>query len=698
MKTTAFVCACALLLAGEVAHAQQVIRGRAISADAQTPVAGAVVTHPATGVQAITAADGTFQLTVNESGAANLTVEHIGYITLHRAVHGSDVVLRLERKVTELDALVITASRRLQKLVDTPVTTELITRREIEETGGSDVAAVLLERTGIALEGGHPNGTGAMLQGFDAQRVLILLDGQPLTGRMSGSFDVSRIPAAMLERIEVVKGPQSTLFGSDALGGVVNLITRNVGNSTAVSAEATSGTQGRIDFSGRVQGSLGTLQLLADGGRRQIGLTPGISRDAGARSEQWDVMLKARLPISDAMAVEASGLLVDESQRWQTGQLYNFADNLQLSGRLGAEVTLGAHRFAPTLFTSEFRHTPARSSTTDITTPGITETQRLRELEITHSYQNGRIAFDNGVEARAELLRSPNIQGEERSLDGVDAYSQLTWSLGRIDLVPGVRVSSSEAWGTHWTPRMALRLRATDALTLRLSAGNAYRAPAFKELFMSFLNAGASTQYMVRGNADLRPESSTNYSVGLEVTQPRYYIRGQLFHNNFDDFIETQLVGDSAGFALYTYGNIANGVTRGGEVEVNTTWRGARLEAGYSYLDAYDSNTDEELLGRPRHSGRLYGGYTFSFGTRVGVTGVFTGRTPIQRTETETLMRSAFTRLDARISHEVLNGVELSVGANNVFDARPAGWPGYTGRHMYIGAAWRPSSLEGNNP
>lgn len=691
MKPLALVWAAALLLAGEAVQAQHVVRGRAVSLETQAPIAGVLIRHAATGAQAITGADGRFQLAVADTIAIPLIAEHIGYITVDRVVRGSEVELKLERRVTEVDALVVTASRRLQKLVDTPVTTELITRREIEETGGTDVASVVLERTGIELEGGHPTGTGAMIQGFDAQRVLILLDGQPLTGRMSGNFDLSRMPASILERIEVVKGPQSTLFGSDALGGVVNLITRKNVPGTAFSAEVTSGTQGRVDFSGRAQSTFGNLSVLVDGGRRQIDLTPGLARETGSRSETWDLMLKARLPVSDAVTFETSGLLVDESQRWQTGQLFNFSDNTQLSGRLGAEIALGAHRITPTLFTSDFRHTPGRSTSSDNNVPGDTETQRLTELEVLHSFRAGAFTFDNGVEARSEMIRSSNVVGETRSLDGVDAYSQLTWALGVAELVPGVRMSTSEAWGTHWTPRLALRLRASDAVTLRASVGAAYRAPAFKELYMSFLNSGATFQYMVRGNEDLKPESSTNYSLGAELTKPRYYLRAQLFYNDYDDFIETQLIGDSAGFSLYTYGNIANGYTRGGEVEVNTTWRGARLEAGYSYLEARDRNTDLVLLGRPQHSGRVYAGYTFGFGTRVGLTGVFTGRTPIERTDSGVVYRDAFARVDARLSHTLLHEFEVSIGANNIFDVQPEGWPGYTGRHLYIGAAWRPS-------
>jgi outer membrane receptor for ferrienterochelin and colicins len=599
------------------------------------------------------------------------------------------VVFALDESVTEVDAVVVTASRRLQKLKDAPVATELITRAEILQTGGSDAAAVLLERTGIELEGGHPAGNGAMLQGFGAERVLVLLDGQPLVGRMSGSFDLSRIPVGMLERIEVVKGPQSTLFGSDALGGVINLITRDAVGGWRGSAELMSGSHDRLDAAARVQGTMGKASILIDGGRRQIGLTPGITRDGGARSQQWDALVKSALVLSPVASLEANALVVDESQRWQTGQLYNFADNLQLAGRVSGSLALRGHTFTPTISMSEFRHTPSRSTTDEVTVPGETEKQRLGEAELVHSFRSGSAVFDNGIEVRDELLTSPNIRGGSRSLSGVDAYSQLSWSLGSLDIVPGVRLSTSEAWGEHWTPRLALLYRASNSVSLRGSVGSAFRSPAFKELFMSFLNLGTGAGYMVRGNEQLAPESSINFSLGGELIRPSFYARVQLFENRFDDFIETQLVGDSAGMAIYSYGNIANGTTRGAELELNTSWKGARLEAGYSYLHTRDEATDETLLGRPAHSARLMGGYTFGFGTRVSATAIYTGATPMQRAESGTLTRDAYVRIDTRVAHALPYGLELSLGVNNVADGRPALWPGYTGRQIYAGASWR---------
>jgi len=106
-----------------------------------------------------------------------------------------------------------------------------------------------------------------MLQGLGSERVLVLLDGQPMVGRISGQIDLSRIPASMVERVEVVKGPQSSLYGSEAMGGVVNVITRRASPERwDAGVDLTAGTQGRADVSSMLRGTLGAFEYLVDAG------------------------------------------------------------------------------------------------------------------------------------------------------------------------------------------------------------------------------------------------------------------------------------------------------------------------------------------------------------------------------------------------------------------------------------------------
>jgi outer membrane receptor for ferrienterochelin and colicins len=605
---------------------------------------------------------------------------------------GSPLLIPLTPRPVVLEALVVTAGRRLQRLADVPVATELVSSREIRETGATDLASVLTERTGVDLAGGHPSGAGVMIQGMSSERVLVLLDGQPFIGRISGAIDVSRIPTSMIERVEVVKGPQSTLYGSEAMGGVVNVITRRPGASAwSASASAAGGGQGRLDLSLGATGGAGPLSGVLDLGRRSIELVPGQEGEGGGQADRWDgsATLGWATPV-EGLEVEAGALLLDERQRWRSGPLWQFADNRQWSGRLAAVWERGRHRLVPTLHGSAFDHL-SRSATGTEPVPGSgeAETQRLVEGELLYGLGLGPHALDLGVEARREGVTSDRVLGGERTDETVESFAQATLSWGDVALVPGVRATWSEPWGTHWTPRVAALVRPTPAVAVRLSAGEGFRTPAFKERYMDFLNVGPGFGYTVRGNPDLRPEVSRNLGASVEWAGARAYVRLQVFHNRFDDFIETRAVGDSSGVTVYTYGNVDDGVTQGGELEAALTWGGWRIEGGYGVLRAEHADGGTPLLGRPRSSARGVIGHTRPDGLRISLTGLYTGKTAMSVGDAGTVWREGFLRFDARVARELPGGFEVVVGADNVLDERIPDWPGFAGRHLYTALSWR---------
>jgi outer membrane receptor for ferrienterochelin and colicins len=644
----------------------------------------------------VTAEDGTWRIGPIPAGLYRVSVEHVGFAETNRRIDvpfGEEPLrIRLSARPLALDALVVTGGRRAQRMSETIVATELVTRDEIRETGASDLAAVLTERTGVELEGGHPVGAGVMIQGMGSERVLILLDGQPFIGRISGKIDVSRLPTSMIERVEVVKGPQSTLYGSEAMGGVVNVITRNPeGSAWTPAAVATAGNQGRLDIGGNILGGIGPVTAFAGVGRRSVKLAPGWSGESGSVSERWDALAKVgwKSPV-EGLTVEASGLLLDERQRWQSGQLYQFADNTKWSARLGSMWERGRHRVAPTVFFTSFAHQSRRATSEEpIAGTGEKETQRLAEAEVLYGLAIGPHSLDAGIEARRETIHSDRVMGAERVDETVETFVQSPIAWRSFSIVPGVRVTRSNPWGTHWTPRIAVMYRPVPEIALRLSSGEGFRAPAFKELYMEFLNVGPGFGYTVRGNPDLQPEVSRNMTASLEWAGARTFLRVQAFENRFDDFIETRAVGDSSGIIVYTYGNVDDGHTRGVEFEAGAVWRAWRIEGGYSVLRAELAATGESLLGRPEQSARGTMSYAHPSGLRFSLTGVYTGETAMQRTEIGTRWREPFTRFDVRIAKELPGRFEAVLGMDNLFDRQLADWPGFTGRHIYTSISWR---------
>lgn len=677
------------------------LRGTVVDAGSALPLDGAqiVVTGPTPamvqsdsrgGWQVAGLAPGRYRILARRIGygARDLTVElSAGEVAERRVV--------LTAMPVALDQVVVTAARREQALKDVAVTTEVVTRREIEQTGASDLSSILTEQLGIELQGGHPAGAGIMLQGLGSERVLVLLDGQPVTGRISGVFDVSRIPASVIERVEVVKGPQSTLYGSEAMGGVVNIITRSpLAHTLGGSAAISIGTQGRLDGTVGTMLGRGDWSSAVNVSRRRTELTPGRNTEEGALAARTDLAAKVVWSPDSATSLEASVLALDERQRWLSGSYFNFGDNSQVSGRLTGALLRGRHRLVPALHVSVFDHL-SRASTEPKPIAGDTgqrQVQRLFEAELIYNTQLGgarQHALDLGVELRREDTRSGNVPGGLRALMTLEPFAQLELRAAALRVVPGVRMSWSEQWGTHLTPRLALRYEASDAITVRASASSGFRAPDFKELYMFFQNQSAG--YAVEGNADLRPESSRNLTAGVEWAADRIYLRGQLFQNEFRDFIETRPISAPGEPPVYRYENIDDGWTRGAELESGFSSGRVRAELGYSRLATRDRATGEPLLGRAAHSGRAGATLSLPLGLRLSATAVHTGRTPMQRdTASGAVMgwRDAFTRADVRIAQHLPGGLQLSLGADNVFDQRPAEWAGFTGRHLYTTLTW----------
>jgi outer membrane receptor for ferrienterochelin and colicins len=649
-------------------------------------------------VAARTGQRGEWRLAALPAGTTTLLFRRLGYAPRRSTI---DVVANEERSsrvllapfALPIEDLVVTASRRPERLADAVVTTELVDRSTIEMTAAPDLAAVLTEQTGIQFAEGHPAGAGVMMQGLSSERVLILLDGQPLSGRLSGTFDLGRIPTSTVERVEVVKGPQSTLYGSEAMGGVVNIITRRPDAAVAnVSAHFLYGGSGRRQGDVSLEGGIGGVRARLSGGRRQQDRVPGQADRAGAFAREDDGTLSVTWRASEQVNVEGSGLFVQERLRSKSGSLYQFADNTQIVARLSARRAVEERSLQGTLHFSSFENL-ARTSAFDrpIAGTGNTQTQRVLKGELLwHTPLVSTLSADLGIEGRSEYIASSDgrIAGGPRSLGTAEGYAQLDWRVGRLSVVPGARMSVSEQWGSHATPRMAMRYSVSGPLTVRGSASGGFRAPDFKELYLDFTNEPAG--YAVSGNPSLRPESSTNLSVGADWNRPAAFARVQGFWNQLNDFIETRPDSSSSSLVRYTYGNVAEGKTWGIDAELGGVIGGLRLEVGYGWLRTEDGGTGKPLLGRPEHSARATMSYGATRGPRFSASAVYTGATPMERDSTGavTSTREAFPRIDLRIAQRLMWGMELSGGVDNVFDARPEEWAGAVGRVGYVGVRW----------
>lgn len=660
------------------------------------PVSGASIVIDSMRVSQVTDGAGRWSGSVSV-GTRRIRVLSIGFRPRDTVVavgrEGATVHVDLPETMVPLGGIVVTAARREQRLAEAVVETELITSRDLAG-GSSDLASVLTERVGIQIDGGVPAGAGIQLRGFGSRRVLVLLDGQPLVGRVNGTMDLARLPVSGIERIEIVKGPQSTLYGTDAIGGVINVITKPAPSGDAVAGvTTTTGSQGRTEVSGDAGWRNGRWSTAMDGGYSGVSLVPGVASDVATYSRRAHGGLRGRWDVDSAFRVEYGAFGVLERQRYRTGQLYHFGDNVQSSLRLGAHNEGTLDRWSATVSASLFDHlSRAATRGTPVSDSGSRDHQRLVQAELLWSGVRGPRLWDAGVALRREWIQADRLSDESRAIAGVEPFAQATLSLGSVLVTPGARLSWSDRWGRFVAPRVAAMLRPADNLAFRAALGKGFRAPDFKELYLSFVNDAAG--YAVYGNPDLRPERSTSMSLGTEWTGARAFARATAFTADYRDFIETK-APDAAG--TYTYGNIDRGWTRGIEMEGGVLVADWRVEAGGERLWTRDQSSGSPLLGRTPYSLRASIAGPVLPSTRATIRMAYAGRTPIARNESSGTVqyRGAFPRLDLRLARQLGNRLELSGEMRNVLDRQlGAEWPGFTGRQALLQLRWRSEALE----
>lgn len=607
----------------------------------------------------------------------------------------NDVTVRIDlaEAIVPLGRIIVTAARREQRLADAVVETEVISARDLER-GPSDLASVLTERVGVQLDGGVPAGAGVQLRGFGSRRVLVLLDGQPLVGRVNGNLDLSRLPVSGIERIEIVKGPQSTLYGTDAIGGVINVITKQAAaNGRTAALSTTAGSHGRTEITGDAAWRNGALSTAVNAGYNGIELVPGVSSDVATYSRRAHGGLRGGIQVDSALRVEWGGLTVVERQRYRTGQLFHFGDNVQASGRLGAERGGALNRVKATMSASTFDHlSRAATRDTPASDSGSRDRQRLLQGELLWNAVRGPRIWDAGVAVRREWIDADRLSEQAVAIVGVEPFTQATFSIGDVIVTPGARLSWSDRWGSFLAPRVSTLWRPLDGLSIRGSFGRGYRAPDFKELYLSFVNEAAG--YAVYGNPDLRPERSTSVSLGSEFAGSRAFVRAAAFSASYRDFIETRAPDPNG---VYTYGNINRGWTRGVELEAGFLAGDWRFDAAGERLWTRDDSTGASLLGRTpvtirtSATGPLYASF------RGAVRFAWLARTPINRDERTAAIeyRNAFPQLDVRLSRALFDRFELGGEVNNLLD-RELGdaWPGFTGRRFAIRMRWGGDKLD----
>ena len=669
------------------------VTGTVVDSTTGAVVSGAVLRAAIAGNRVVTNRSGEFSLAAGP--VDTLTIQALGYRWIRMVVALASGPLRIVLSPAPelISDLVVTASRRVERAEASAVQVATISAAEIAAAGAASADRALERLPGLQVLPNAPTGSNLSIRGVNGARVLVLIDGEPVPGSLLENRDLSRLSTVAIERIEVVKGPLSALYGSDALGGVVNLITQSPRGPLTATAEARAGDFGRRELRlGAAAG--GAVAFRVDGGAREHQEVASIDPAPGALSRVWDLRSTVRWAATGSLAFRGDLSLFRERQRWQVSSdgFNGFNDNRGVTGWLestwiGERSSLRG-RVVFEDYTHRFRQ--ARATQPLGTDSAPAQSERVTRGNLGWSRRLGGHSFDLGIDASHRAIESPGKLNATAADDLVEGYIQDGWTRAKFLIQPAARLSWNSRWGTAVTPSLALAWDRSSSLRLRLSGGRGFRGPSFKELAWDFPNPLAG--YTLRGNPDLRPERSWQTALGGSWTIDRnLVVDAEVYRNDIRDLIELVEAGTDpgSGLRLFTTRNVNRTRTEGADLLLRWSGRGWETSAGYGILSAVDRSTGAALERRAKHQAKVRAGRGFGPRFDGGLSLVVTGAAPVTLPDGTGARQEPYAAAAVYLRFEVTPGTTLSTGIDNLFDAKPGNWVGVIGRRVYFGVSTR---------
>lgn len=594
-----------------------------------------------------------------------------------------------EQAPTELDDVVVTATRTPVSIADSVVPVQVIDREQIDRSQAGSLLDLLRGRAGLDFvnQGGPGKITSLFMRGSASSQVLVLVDGVRIGAASSGMPALQDLPIDQIERVEIVRGPRSSLYGSEAIGGVIQIFTRAAGQGLQQNLALTAGShnlrQASAGFSNRGERGWVSAQgawQKTDGINACNGsatLFQGCYVDEPDRDGYRNTSLNVRGGYALGETLSVEGHVLDAASRNQyDGSIYggNEADNQQ-------RVYGGKLRWAPG---DAFRLSA--------------QVGRNDDQADSYYVQAGKRSFVSTFDTRRDTASVQGdflfAEGQQLSVggdwqkdqvtsttaysidnrDNTGVFAEYQGRFGAHSLQASVRNDDNEQFGNHTTGSLGYGLALGHGLRLTASAGTGFKAPTFNDLYFPWSS-----------NPALKPEESTSVNVGIA----QYGEGWNWTFNAYESRIDQLIALDST----YTPYNIAKARIRGAELTGFASLAGFDINAQASFTDPRDhtrgaASYDNWLPRRARSSGRL--DVDRGFGPlRVGVTATATGH----RFDNagNSLRLAGYGTVDLRVEYAINEAWSLQARAANVFDREyeTVAWYNQPGREYQLTLRYR---------
>lgn len=634
----------------------------------------------------------------------------------------------VEHHVDNLLPIVITGTRSEKYQSDTPVRTEVISRAQIESQHAQNVSDALKTLPNLLLKPIHgKSGVEVWMQGLNSDQVKILIDGMPISASTGSTVDLTQLSTVDIERIEIVKGATSALYGSSAMGGVINIITRRPAEPLTYNVTLEAGSFGEDN----PDGGLSTAAL-----RR-------LSSHVLTRQGAWSSRLNLDVSASDGFdatptdwatqGAQGSRITLGGGLTWEgandtrydvglTGYMEDLTNNLlenaggklikkvkeENSERLRGQITGRWQLSEGELSASVVKETLVNISYQDVVATVEKEKRREAKLDFEqgtvdfmtslgggHDINMGLLLFKETLSQQADQSYEVASGTERKS---IELYVQDDFFVGDWEFLPGVRLQNDSDFGNQASPKLNFRY---DFLAsgmwqtfLRGGVGLGYRVPNLKERHYQFDHSHLG--YVVQGNSALLPEKSLSYQLGLGLQNGDATIYNiNLFLNEISNLISTTLdksatQARSDNVSVYQYQNIAQARTYGIELSVEQAVSDRfSMSGGYTWLTANNPQTNRTLTKRPEHQLKMHLNYQIpQWQTQVSLVGRYQS---FEYVDSDLSQKSpAWSEFDVKLNQPLNTQLSVFGGVNNLTDSQKDFADGSDfrpeiGRFIYVG-------------
>jgi len=623
-----------------------------------------------------------------------IKITYIGYETFSGMIEpGESPVVRLKPSVTTFDETVVTAQY-------TPVSADrslyrinVINSMQIQKKAANDLSGLLRNQLNVRISQDAALGAGMSIQGLSGENVKILVDGVPVIGRMNGIIDLAQLTVQNVQQVEIIEGPMSVIYGSNALAGVVNIITKaNDGHRFSANGESYIESVGVYNFDGGINLNRGKQGLTLHAGRnffsgfqgkytgRELEWKPRrqLNLDAGYTLNLKKMNLSSHFNFFDELMIGKGALAQPYfyqafDYKYHTDR-YTASANMETKGcnHFTANASYSFYNRARTKYFNDLSIPEMKAVESDTSFVGAVMSRGM----YTYRGTSGKLGFQTGYDINHEWAGGDRIGGSHRQISDVAAFLSMQYQpLEFISIQPGMRLAYNSQYKSPLIYALHTRFTPYKGATLRASFSSGFRSPSIKELYMYFYDSN----HDIIGNPDLMPEESKHVQLQfvhrIEGTDYATEAELNVFYNDIRNNITLARVGVST--LKYSYINIDSYTTKGFSAGFRTTLYPAfdmKLGLGYTgtHRNFANASADTSFLWSPEFTTEV----TYKFlknNISLSVFYKYTGKLPqFNVDESQNVTQGIiedYHNLDLSIIKSLLKGKLLvSAGGKNLFN------------------------------